>query len=694
MENQKTKTAVYSKQTVEAKNTFKKKYKAKKYEKETDAMLFGGGGKKKNKKKKKKKKKKKVLVAYYAAERGREDGGRGRGRVRGRGRGRGDKTRGGGYEPLGTDISHFERRDRYSDSGTHRAPIINALRKKANIAMKLKNETIVAKWRTEALEQGAGADDFDSAIRILSKLMRSGRNPFDREFEDEIWEDLDQRLYINLKYISSWEHRAFIIKALRGKANLRMKLRNEAVVANWKAKILKEGASEDDFDDTIRILWEMLKSRRLREKRAKNQYYSDDEDSVTSDEHFEHRNVVQQTEKEMELTDLGARLRKYVSEELEGKLSESEKDFHPGSNGQVLDLVHPSLYCYVDGQTELIDSKVTDEIRAFFKHRNENSTKARSGHTVSAVSTDEVDPEVRFQWMPAEFRMNEDGSVSIDSYINNLDRTRHGALYGLIGDIFAKIAPLFKQVMRGWSEVNFSDDDLPKTTTDKSELEMKDRLQVIVKMANIEISGDEEYGGGVWHVEGMKYEHIAASAIYYYDVQNIKGSFLQFRERGPREVYVSQGDHAAAWETYKKEKEEPSCIYRGKVPIDEPKIVCFTNNMQHRVTKHKLRDPQREGRRKILVFFLVDPKHRIVSSEMVPFQQKHIMAAFLKEVIENLALQGGAYFENLESLIADYLPCVELQQAKQNREELMFVRKYKQDEDKRYIERPFSFCEH
>merc|ERR1719334_2071514 len=117
-----------------------------------------------------------------------------------------------------------------------------------------------------------------------------------------------------------------------------------------------------------------MKSRKLRAKREKNQYYSDDEDSVTSDE-LEHRNVVQQTEKEMELTDLGARLRKYVSEELEGKLSESEKDFHPGSKGQVLDLVHPSLYCYIDGQTELIDSKITDEIRAFFKDKNDITTR-------------------------------------------------------------------------------------------------------------------------------------------------------------------------------------------------------------------------------------------------------------------------------------------------------------------------------
>ena len=30
---------------------------------------------------------------------------------------------------------------------------------------------------------------------------------------------------------------------------------------------------------------------------------------------------------------------------------EDEKDWHPGSNEQVLDLVHPSLFCYVDQVT-------------------------------------------------------------------------------------------------------------------------------------------------------------------------------------------------------------------------------------------------------------------------------------------------------------------------------------------------------
>ena len=32
-------------------------------------------------------------------------------------------------------------------------------------------------------------------------------------------------------------------------------------------------------------------------------------------------------------------------------VSDEEKDWHPGSNNQVLDLVHPSMYCVVYGHT-------------------------------------------------------------------------------------------------------------------------------------------------------------------------------------------------------------------------------------------------------------------------------------------------------------------------------------------------------
>jgi len=39
------------------------------------------------------------------------------------------------------------------------------------------------------------------------------------------------------------------------------------------------------------------------------------------------------------------------------------------------------------------------------------------------------------------------------------------------------------------------------------------------------------YDGGSWHVEGQLNEQICASALYYYDCENITESHLAFRQR-------------------------------------------------------------------------------------------------------------------------------------------------------------------
>ncbi|CAN8101817.1 unnamed protein product [Discula destructiva] len=50
----------------------------------------------------------------------------------------------------------------------------------------------------------------------------------------------------------------------------------------------------------------------------------------------------------------------------------------------------------------------------------------------------------------------------------------------------------------------------------------KEGLQVIVKLASIELTPENlVYAGGSWHVEGLLNEHIAATALYYYDVENV-----------------------------------------------------------------------------------------------------------------------------------------------------------------------------
>ena len=55
-------------------------------------------------------------------------------------------------------------------------------------------------------------------------------------------------------------------------------------------------------------------------------------------------------------------------------------------------------------------------------------------------------------------------------------------------------------------------------------------LQVIIKLASIELTPEKPaYAGGSWHVEGMLNEHIAATALYYYDVENVTEARISFR---------------------------------------------------------------------------------------------------------------------------------------------------------------------
>lgn len=56
-------------------------------------------------------------------------------------------------------------------------------------------------------------------------------------------------------------------------------------------------------------------------------------------------------------------------------------------------------------------------------------------------------------------------------------------------------------------------------------------LQIIFKLANIHLTPENpEYNSSNWHVEGALNEHICATAIYYYDSENIGPSHLAFRQ--------------------------------------------------------------------------------------------------------------------------------------------------------------------
>ncbi|MFF5447813.1 DUF4246 domain-containing protein [Streptomyces sp. NPDC012888] len=399
------------------------------------------------------------------------------------------------------------------------------------------------------------------------------------------------------------------------------------------------------------------------------------------------------------LVDDGLRSRLREAVRVLEEVPEEEKDWHPGSGGQVLDLVHPSLFCLV--------REVSGEPDQAWR----NPTDHYSKHEFSE----------RFQWLPTDVEVGEDGEVRFLSYVNNVHPEEHRELAAVLPDLFARMRPLLENVLtdlrhprpprieadpHGWygspppypQKSAYDDDaahraalrdwrhahgewydnrslavpDAPEFTppeplaeSDRVDLRGR-RLQVIVKLATVHLTPDDpEYAGGSWHVEGMLNERIVSTGIYYWDSENITESRLGFRA-ALDDPYYEQNDDEGVREVYGLEDEDALNQVLGSVATPAGRCLAFPNILQHRVDSFRLADPTRPGHRKILAFFLVDPEQRIVSTADVPPQQPWSATSTMTR-----------------------------EEAERFREELMQERKFFVDEHNEQVyEREFSLCEH
>ncbi|KAJ7860519.1 hypothetical protein B0H13DRAFT_2073789, partial [Mycena leptocephala] len=251
---------------------------------------------------------------------------------------------------------------------------------------------------------------------------------------------------------------------------------------------------------------------------------------------------------------------------------QTEKDWHPGSNGQVLDLVHPSLYCIVYGRTHAYlpaQPRVPDNLLPVV------------APTFEELEADWAISEV-FCWMPSDFYVGMDGSVKLVSpYINNLHPAQHQPLYRVIEEILSGFIPMFDRVLG-----DIDNQNLATTTSrvsagciwgDEGREGRPDYQEYLEETGDEEIMEEKEWYDSQkifpeakftlasWRrpfrqfrcVEGrfnassnspifisplntlnmpaavgtsrMANEHIVASGIYYYDEENITESRLSFR---------------------------------------------------------------------------------------------------------------------------------------------------------------------
>ncbi|KAJ2970928.1 hypothetical protein NUW54_g12620 [Trametes sanguinea] len=109
---------------------------------------------------------------------------------------------------------------------------------------------------------------------------------------------------------------------------------------------------------------------------------------------------------------------------------DEKKDWHPGSHQQVLDLVHPSLYCLRIGRS-YIRAKETNSADALRVWTQEEYLSGRPDlnffleHRPFAVSS-------KYQWLPTDFAVSADGKAEPLGYINNLHTIHHHELYSTI----------------------------------------------------------------------------------------------------------------------------------------------------------------------------------------------------------------------------------------------------------------------
>ncbi|KAF9267960.1 hypothetical protein L218DRAFT_919840 [Marasmius fiardii PR-910] len=534
-----------------------------------------------------------------------------------------------------------------------------------------------------------------------------------------------------------------VMNALTDKVNWEGKVFDGSIVEKWKSEVLNKpdtGFSEQMFDYCIQEL------------RDKATYFS-----ATG------RVAVLDTEAAVFKSD--TIIPATLAEELKTAVKSLEdvppykKDWHPHSDGKVLDLVHPSLYPLIYGKSRIIPTK---------------SDPLTLQNCLGSCGKGIIIPQPNFewhgkgdrvaywsdsyQWLPCEVSFRDNEMVEITSYINNLHPQHHRPLYTILEKITAQAILLWNDVLSVIDSNKSENTQLriitsgvqyeyplgmqrpldpsedpedpdrwdrdeewlrenrvliqpkpkeykPINTEDLTRVDLrsdfiKDGIQVIVKLANIELrpeDGKTEYEGGTWHVEGQLNEHICASAIYYYDQSNVTESRLAFRQSTGRELewmYYQQDDFEGIEKLYGVKQYGPCIQYVGSVLTRQGRMIAFPNVLQHQVQPFQLADPSKPGYRKILALFLVDPNLRVISTANVSPQQNEWWGEIVgNDTSTRLGQLPPELREQVIEMVDDWP--LSLEEAKEARVDLMHQRRaFDSDVNSALEQEVFSFCEH
>jgi len=306
-------------------------------------------------------------------------------------------------------------------------------------------------------------------------------------------------------------------------------------------------------------------------------------------------------------------------------------DYHPGSNDIVRDLVHPSLYPFINGVSSVYPELSPGELKVV--------EEAMSTSEAKRDMWSRPYEESKFQWLPAEVSVSAQGKCEFQTYINNVPKDKHPELYTALGDLLSQCLPHLEAAWSHGSSIEFlgDDADVYDIGSDAEDGEVQEKslrgrgLQVIVKIVDYELEPDQTHEG-VWHVEGMSHENIVATAeLVLQRPGSLKGGDLEFQRAW---TTVEAGRFGGLPQCRAEPLEQ--CIQRGLCPLGRLPLELGQLTAWPNCHVHKLAPLQNNGdktaQRRVVVFWLVNPDRRIVSSRHVPPQQGSMSSEEAKKV--------------------------------------------------------------
>ncbi|KAJ2745220.1 hypothetical protein GGI19_006524 [Coemansia pectinata] len=242
-------------------------------------------------------------------------------------------------------------------------------------------------------------------------------------------------------------------------------------------------------------------------------------------------------------------------------------------------------------------------------------------------------------WLPTNFIVNDEGSVSIRSYINNLHPTRYTELYQSISKVFAKFVPLLEQVttdlvrprdMRAKfynkASATYTEPEPVPFGVDRDIVPYNMRgmtLQASVEMTNIDLTPDRPTRAeGRWQAMGRDHERIFAVGLYFYEMENIACARLKMRDPVVGRAFKSQEEKDQFCKAHNvTDNDETGCMFSQEfegIEIKAGRYICYPNLYQVKMPSFTLADPTKPGSVKCIAFYIVDPTEKVTSTDIVP----------------------------------------------------------------------------